>query len=113
MKLKHIIPIGLTAAAVYIAAVASRKNKSDSGTAYIFHNGNEIERIPLDGSTDGKIINIKSENGEENVIEVTEGKVHMRSSTCKDQLCVKKGCTNHEDTPIVCLPNKVVIIIKE
>lgn len=114
MKLKHIIPIGLTAAvAACIAAAASKKNKSDSGTAYIYQNGDEIEKIPLDGSTDGKVITVKGENGEENVIEVTGDKVHMRSSTCKDQLCVKKSCTNHEDTPIVCLPNKVVIIIKK
>ena len=115
MKFKHLIPIGLTAAAAAacIAAVISGKSSAGSSTAYIYHKGEEIEKIPLDGTTDGKIITVKGDNGEENIIEVTGSKIHMKSATCKDQLCVKMGYREHEDTPIVCLPNKVVIIIKE
>lgn len=114
MKIKHLIPVGITAAAVAAcaAAVISGKNSAFS-TAYIYHNGEEIERVPLDGSSDGRLITVKGDNGEENVIEITGSKVRMKSATCKDQLCVKMGCREHEDTPIVCLPNKVVVIIKE
>ena len=115
MKIKKLIPIGITAAAAAVCAAALVYGKySESGNvAYVYHNGEEIAKLPLDGSTDGKIITIKDDDGNENVIEVTDSRIHMKSASCKDQLCVKMGYREHEDTPIVCLPNKVVIIIKE
>ena len=115
MKIKRLIPIGITAAAAAActAAIISAKSGTGSSTAYVYQNGEEIEKIPLDGSTDGKTFTVKGDDGQENVIEVNGGKIHMKSASCKDQLCVKMGYREHENTPIVCLPNKVVIIIKE
>lgn len=115
MKIKRLIPIGITAAAAAAcaAAILSGKGAAGSSTAYIYHNGEEIDRIPLDGSTDGKTVTVKGDDGQENVIEVSGSRIHMKSASCRDQLCVKMGYKEHEDTPIVCLPNKVVIIIKE
>lgn len=114
MKIKHLIPFGITlVAAACAAAVFLGKDSESNSFAYIYHDGKEIEKLPLDGSTDGKIITVGSESGNENIIEVIDGKIHMKDASCKDKLCVKMGFRNHEDTPIVCLPNKVIIVVKD
>ncbi len=115
MKIKSLIPAVIIAAAAAICAAAAFSAKESKGcsVAYIYQNGEEIERVPLDGSTDGKTVTISDESGNKNVIEVENGKIHMKEANCKDQLCVKMGYRSSEDTPIVCLPNRVVIVIKD
>lgn len=45
------------------------------------------------------------------VVEVSEGSVRVIESDCPEKLCVKSGWISHPDIPIVCLPNKITIII--
>lgn len=61
-------------------------------------------------------ISLPQENGAENVVVVTATSVYMKSSTCKNQLCVHQTpitAENLEERPmaglIVCLPNRVTI----
>ena len=54
-----------------------------------------------------KIIEI--ENGI--VIEIKSGKVRMKESNCKKQICVKQGW--NDVFPIICVPNEVSIVIKK
>ncbi|MCK4653951.1 MAG: NusG domain II-containing protein [Candidatus Cloacimonetes bacterium] len=44
------------------------------------------------------------------VVEIKDGKVRMKESTCRLQYCVKQGWSNR--FPIICVPNEVSIIIK-
>jgi hypothetical protein len=49
-----------------------------------------------------------------NVVHIERGEAYMLSADCRDQICVLhahlvSGGQNHGDTPIVCLPNRVVI----
>ena len=44
------------------------------------------------------------------VIEIKKGKVRMKESTCKNQICVQQGW--NDTFPIVCVPNEVSIVIK-
>lgn len=114
MKKGLIIPVGITVAAAVGCAAAILFNKPAGGsTAYVYQDGKEIARLPLDGSANGKTVTITGDDGAENIVEVLNGKVHMKSATCKDQLCVKMGWRDRPDTPIVCLPNKIVIDVKE
>ena len=111
---KLLIPIGITAAAALgcEAAIIIGKPPAQSYTAYVYQNGKEIARLPLDGSADGKTITVTGEDGAENIIEVTGKKVQMKSASCPDQLCVKMGWRDRPNSPIVCLPHKIVIDIK-
>ncbi len=114
MKKKMLIPIGITAAAAIGCAAAVLFNKAPKEcTAYVYRDGEEIARLPLDGSSDGEIITVTGENGAENVIEVKNGRIHMKSASCPDQHCVNMGWRHRTDVPIVCLPNKVVIDIRD
>ena len=44
------------------------------------------------------------------VVEIKDGKVRMRESTCKNRYCVKQGWS--ERFPIICIPNEVSVLIK-
>lgn len=114
MMKKLLIPLGITAAAAFgcAAAIIIGKPSSQSYTAYVYQDGKEIARLPLDGSADGQTVTVTGENGAENIIEVTGKKIQMKSASCPDQNCVKMGWRDRPNTPIVCLPNKIVIDIK-
>ncbi len=44
------------------------------------------------------------------VVEIKDGKVRMKESTCKNKYCVKQSWSNR--FPIICIPNEVSIVIK-
>jgi len=46
------------------------------------------------------------------VIEVSEGAVHMVSSPCPHQICVKMGRIMKSESIIVCVPNRIFIRIE-
>lgn len=71
------------------------------------------QEVPLD--TD-QVVEIDQGNGIVNHVEVKDGAIHMKDSTCDDKLCVEQGeitPENYEDRAlrnwVVCLPNQVTI----
>lgn len=48
---------------------------------------------------------------EHNTIEIKDSKVSMKAADCPDKRCMKQGGSNL--MPIICLPNKLVIEIKQ
>ena len=77
-----------------------------SAAAYadIIQNGQLIRSVSL---SQPARFTIEGEDGY-NIIEVSDGKIRIVESDCRDQICVKHGAlTGH--TPIVCLPHKLVI----
>lgn len=62
-----------------------------------------VASVPLDK---GNIIDID----EGIVVEIKDGKVRIKESTCKNKYCVKQGWSNR--FPIICIPNEVSVVIK-
>ncbi|MBQ8627824.1 MAG: NusG domain II-containing protein [Agathobacter sp.] len=46
-----------------------------------------------------------------NIITVKDGKAHMTSASCPDQLCVNQNAIGYDKQSIICLPNKVVVTV--
>lgn len=46
-----------------------------------------------------------------NVLEIKDDKVYMSKSTCPDKVCVQHTSISSEGENIICLPNKVVVLI--
>lgn len=74
----------------------------------IYQNGELVEKIDLSCVTGQKKITLTGKNCK-NTILVSAGNIEMESADCPDRLCVKHGPLERGGTPIVCLPNKVVI----
>jgi hypothetical protein len=73
-------------------------------TAYIFLNGKQIEKIALNISRTVKINNME--------IEVKDGRVRVAKSGCPHQVCVHTGWISSPAQTIVCVPNKLLVEIK-
>ena len=48
-----------------------------------------------------------------NVVVINNGEIYMKSATCKDQRCVEHDSISMAGQSIICLPNEVVVEIKE
>lgn len=81
---------------------------SPSKVAGIYKDGSLVEKIDLNSVTGEREITISGDYGD-NVILVSNGRIEMKSADCPDKLCVNHGELKSSSSPIVCLPNKVVI----
>ena len=82
---------------------------SPGSVAEIYWNGKLLHTFPLDKPIE---YTLSSPNGGSNTIVVQDGRVCVSHATCPDQVCVNQGWVNTDATPIVCLPNQLVIQIK-
>ncbi len=84
---------------------------SKGTVAEIYQDGNLIESINLSKVSNPYTIPVITETGE-NIIQVESGAISVLSATCPDQVCVRQGKIHDGMVPIVCLPHKLVIEIK-
>ena len=47
-----------------------------------------------------------------NVLQISKGQASMREADCPDHLCVKQKAISKNNENIVCLPNKIVVTVK-
>ena len=85
---------------------------SQSMIVGIYKDGSLVEKIDLNSVTGEREITLSGDFGD-NVILVSNGRIEMKSADCPDKLCVKHGELKSSSSPIVCLPNKVVIKCEE
>ena len=81
---------------------------SPTSVVGIYKDGSLVEKIDLNSVTNEYEITLSGEYGD-NTILVSNGHIIMKSADCPDKLCVKHGELKNSSSPIVCLPNKVVI----
>lgn len=103
-----LIIIGLILAVSCLIAYIVSQN--DGRTAVITQNGKVLYTIGLDDVDDPYTIEIKGKYT--NTIRVEHGRVRVESADCPDQICAKHGWITEGGSPIVCLPNGLVIEIK-
>lgn len=90
---------------------------SAAGTALIFSSptsqtvqiisGGEVRYIFDLSHTSDRTIRVE-QGGSYNIIEITDGKIHVTEAGCPDKVCVSMGFLQG-GAPIVCLPNRLVI----
>jgi len=86
--------------------------------AKIYHDGELTETVNLSAVTEPFLIHIKTQekppvfDGVINIVEAEQGRIRMIMADCPDGLCVRMGWISSSMIPIVCLPNRVVIILE-
>lgn len=86
---------------------------NDSLIADIYQNGELLQSIPLSTVTKPFTLTISNEGNAVNEIEVRPGSIGIVSANCPDKLCVHQGFISGSLLPITCLPNRLVIQIRE
>ena len=81
--------------------------------ADIYQSGELLETIRLDTVTDEYTLEVPGENGASNTVCVRPGSIAMISANCPDQICVHQGFIGTSLLPITCLPNRLVIQVRE
>lgn len=100
-----------TVLVVSAAAAAIIVYRSPGGTtANIYQNGECIHSIDLSDVV--KAYTIEVSGSVSNTISVEHGRICVSYATCPDQVCVHQGWISNSVTPVVCLPNGLVIQIE-
>ncbi len=77
--------------------------------AQVLQDGVPLHTLPLDEERE---LTIAAPNGGSNTVTVRDGRIRVAHATCPDQICVRQGWVNSPGTPIVCLPNGLVIQVQ-
>jgi len=92
----------ILAAAVFLVVKLTQKPGS---WAVVAVEGQEIQRIRL--SEDG----IYELNGGTNTLEIKDGRAHMIKADCPDKLCTYQGFIDSDGQAIICLPNRLTVVV--
>lgn len=99
-----------------IAALLFSRQKASRAphpTAYIYSGGIFLRSIDLSAVQEAYSFTISSANGGKNTVEVRPGSIGILSADCPDKLCVHQGFLSAPLFPLVCLPNQLVIEIRD
>ena len=101
--------IALLGAVIVISAVAAfmlRQGQAD--IALIYQDGQLIQSIDLSAVTEPYSFVVESLT-ETNRIAVENGRIRISESNCPDEACIRQGWIAGGNTPIVCLPHRLII----
>lgn len=97
---------------IYAVSHISPEN-SQALYADIYQNGELLQTIRLDTLVGEYTFEISGDAGATNTICVRPGSIAIVSASCPDQICVHQGFISTSLLPITCLPNRLVIRVRE
>lgn len=80
--------------------------------AKIYQNNELLYEIDLTSVKKEQLINVESPFGGYNKVLVEKDGISVIEASCPDHICINQGKLFKGTTPIVCLPNKLVIKIE-
>ena len=83
--------------------------RTSSSVVTIYQDGQLFRRIDLSKVETPYTIELTSDSGSQNIIEVKKDSLCMLHADCPDKICVSQGDIASSKLPIVCLPNRIVI----
>lgn len=102
------VVLGLALAAYLGMSIFQGLNTHDA-EAVVLIDGEEYGSFPLDTDL---IERIELSDGSFNVLEIKEGKADVTEASCPDGICVNHRAVSRQNQSITCLPNKLVVEIK-
>ena len=106
-KKQHFIYAGVFLA-IIILCVAIILLKPQGSVAEIYLDGELVETVRWTSLTETVRIPV----GEGNVVAADSSGVWMEEANCPDKLCIHQGKRHISGMPIVCLPNRVTVVLK-
>jgi hypothetical protein len=79
--------------------------------ARITLDGELVEEIDLSAQVGTRTLVVTGKSGLTNTIVAEPGRIWVEKADCPDQICVHQGVISDGTTPIVCLPNQLIIEI--
>ena len=101
-----LIALGL---AVTAALAMQHVDAGSDAVVVIKSGGSEYGSYPL--SDDQSIEVVAADHGK-NIVTISGGSVTVSEASCKNQVCVRHGAISKPGESIICLPNRLVVIIE-
>lgn len=113
-----LVGVFLILGAIWLAVYHGASVGAGERLAVIQKDGAVYRTVVLDdpARSSGKaeeLIDIRLDNGKHMVVAVGSRGVYVKKAVCPDRLCQRMGTISKPGQTIVCLPNKVVISIKD
>lgn len=108
---KLILGLLVLAAAVSAVFLLLPGKQTEHPVARVTINGTPVIEIDLTGVDAPYTLTYDGPGGFSNTILVEQGRIRVSEAGCPDQVCVSQGFISDGTTPIVCLPNKLIIEI--
>ena len=111
--MKYKLLIGLVAA-IFLLGIAGSMAvllSRPSDKAEIVSDGVVVRTVDLSSAPD-EVFEIEYE-GRTNTVEISGGRIRVKDAECPDHTCMHMGWLKGSGTPIVCLPNHLVIRFAE
>ena len=105
--------VALAAVALAALSLWLLSAKSSGTTAVILQDGKVLREIDLSRVTEEYRFTVETDDGGTNEILVQPGRICVAEANCPDGVCVKQGWLSDGVMPIVCMPHKLVIEIKD
>lgn len=106
-----VLALLLATACACAAFVLLRPAGTQRPVATITLDGALVEEIDLSAVEEAYTLTLDGPGGFSNTILVEPGRIRVEEAGCPDQVCVNQGFISDGPTPIVCLPNKLMIQI--
>lgn len=111
-KKNDILLIGVIlvlALAAYVGVSIFQDATTYNAEALVLIDGEEYGRFPLDTDV---VERIELPDGSYNVLVIEEGKADVTEASCPDGICVNHRAVSRQKQSITCLPNKLVVEIR-
>lgn len=92
----------------FLVVFLFKAGRSDGGTVAVMIDGETVKEFSLDEDV---VYDIISDEGR-NVLVIEDGEAYVSSADCPDGICTAHIPISKVDDEIICVPHKVVIIIK-
>ena len=108
-----IIILAALAAVLALLSFFSLTAKKEGKTVQILQDGVVIEEIDLSTVTSERSFTVEWTGGGSNIITVQPGRIRVTEADCPDRVCVGQGWLSDQAAPIVCMPHRLMIRIKD
>ena len=107
--------ICIAAAAVMLAALSLLllTNRKDGTVVQVIQDGTVIREIDLSRVSQEYSFEVEGPEGGSNTVLVQPGRICISEADCPDRTCVHQGWLTDQPVPIVCLPHRLVIVLKD
>ena len=108
-----IVILAALAAVLALLSFFSLTAKKEGKTVQILQDGVVVEEIDLSAVTSERSFTIEWTGGGSNLITVQPGRIRVTEADCPDRVCVGLGWLSDQAAPIVCMPHRLMIRIKD
>ncbi len=86
--------------------------RGEGSVVQIVQDGKVLEEIDLSKVYEEYSFTVEAPGGGYNLVTVQPGRIRVSEADCPDQICVGQGWLSDRAAPIVCMPHKLMIMLK-